>query len=224
MIKNIYIVYKHTSPSGKSYIGQTKHMEQRTKEHQSKHSECRAFKGAIQKYGFENFTTEVLAENLTIDEANVLEEKFISDYNTIVPNGYNLKTGGANQIPSEESIELMSKAKRGELNSNYGKTGAMTGRKHTPEASLKISIKKSKENHHMWGKVGTMTGKKHTEEALAKMRIPKTEEHKRKLAESRKGINKGRTVSPESIAKRLATLAAKKAAKLTNLETEVPLM
>lgn len=210
----MYLIYKHTSPSGKSYIGQTKHIEKRTKEHQTKHSECRVFKNAIQKYGFENFTTEILAENLSLEEANILEEKFISDYNTIVPNGYNLKSGGLSQIPSQESLELMSIVKRGELNPNYGKIGAMLGRKHTPETSAKISVKKSKENHHMWGKTGTMTGKKHTEEALAKMRVPKSEEHIMNMSKGSKGQNKGRKVSPESIAKRLATLAAKRAAKV----------
>lgn len=93
---NTYLIYKHTSPSGKSYIGQTGAFKRRTQEHLSSKSCCRAFLKAIQKYGWESFTHEILAQELTLDEANRLEKKYIVEHNTLVPNGYNLTSGGSN--------------------------------------------------------------------------------------------------------------------------------
>jgi predicted GIY-YIG superfamily endonuclease len=45
-----YLIYKHTSPSSKSYIGQTKQYKRRCYEHQY-YNGCIAFKNAIKKYG-----------------------------------------------------------------------------------------------------------------------------------------------------------------------------
>src|SRR5665811_1174384 len=98
-----YLIYKHTSPSGKSYIGQTKNYERRCKEHQCSSSECRAFSSAIAKYTWDMFTHEILAEHLTIDEANVMEHQYIVDHNTIAPYGYNLTSGGLNRVVCEET-------------------------------------------------------------------------------------------------------------------------
>lgn len=48
-----------TSPSGKSYIGQTvRPIEKRFEEHQLESSNCVAIYRAIQKYGWENFETD----------------------------------------------------------------------------------------------------------------------------------------------------------------------
>lgn len=55
MSEYIYTIYKHISPNGKAYIGQTKDYTQRVKDHQVKHSPCRLFKKSIDKYGWENF-------------------------------------------------------------------------------------------------------------------------------------------------------------------------
>lgn len=35
MSNNIYLIYKHTSPSGKSYIGLTNNYQRRCREHKS---------------------------------------------------------------------------------------------------------------------------------------------------------------------------------------------
>lgn len=89
------IIYKYTSPSGKSYIGQTVY-DRKTREKNSKGSGyigCTAFYQAIQYYGFENFSYDILEEC----EDSLLDEKeryYISLYNTRTPNGYNIKEGG----------------------------------------------------------------------------------------------------------------------------------
>lgn len=97
---SIYLIYCHTSPSGKKYIGQTKNYNRRCVEHQyRKNKGCPAFFNAVQKYGWDSFTHMILRDNLTIEEANELEEYFIKEYNTLAPNGYNLQSGGKNSKP-----------------------------------------------------------------------------------------------------------------------------
>ena len=92
-----YIIYKHTcSINGKSYIGQTKQYEKRCDQHSKPYSRCTAFRNAIQKHGWHNFQSLVLADGLTLDEANTLEERFIREHNTVSPYGYNLALGGRN--------------------------------------------------------------------------------------------------------------------------------
>lgn len=61
-----YVVYKHTSPSNKSYIGITSNYKLRCNQHKSKNSRCRLFSRAIQKHGWDNFTHEILEDNLTL--------------------------------------------------------------------------------------------------------------------------------------------------------------
>ena len=103
---NNYLIYKHTSPSGKAYIGQTNNLKRRNKLHKYS-TGCTVFSSAIKKYGFDNFKHEILASNLTIEEANKLECEFISEHNTIYPNGYNLMSGGMNSTHSEKTKQTI---------------------------------------------------------------------------------------------------------------------
>jgi predicted GIY-YIG superfamily endonuclease len=183
---NMYLIYKYTSPSGKSYIGQTKNIKEREKQHKKSKS-CRAFYYSIQKYGFKNFVREILEEHLTIDDANRRESYWIDFYNTIVPNGYNLRTGGLNNICSEETKIKMSKNRpdtNGENNPFFGKhhtdetkellricnigkvhteetktkIGLSTiGRSCSVETKQKLSIARSGENNPMYGKSGILS-------------------------------------------------------------------
>ena len=72
----------------KVYIGQSIHIERRWKEHCNKKNNS-LIGQAIQKYGKENFSFQVLCECL-IEDLPTLEEYYISFYNSIVPNGYNI--------------------------------------------------------------------------------------------------------------------------------------
>lgn len=103
MSEKTYCIYKHTSPSGKSYIGQTNDFSRRIRMHKSVASGCTAFARAVKKYGFENFTSEILEEHLTLEDANNKERLYIIEYNSIVPNGYNLLSGGNNSSHCEET-------------------------------------------------------------------------------------------------------------------------
>ena len=88
-----YEVYKHTAPNGKSYIGISKRYDQRCKEHRSKNSACTAFAFAINEYGWDNFTHEILHTNLNKGEAEELECVEIAAKNSLYPNGYNRVIG-----------------------------------------------------------------------------------------------------------------------------------
>lgn len=108
-----HLVYKHTSPSGKCYIGITKDYELRCIQHKSSNNECVAFRNALEKYGWDNFTHEILEEKLTLQEANDKEKYYIGYYNSLSPSGYNLTTGGDTFELSEETKEKMRGKYRG---------------------------------------------------------------------------------------------------------------
>jgi group I intron endonuclease len=152
-------IYKLTSPSGKSYVGQTCNLRNRFYGHRSSSNRCVAIANSIKKYGFDSFLKEVIADNLTIDEANNLESFFINAFNTMAPNGYNLREGGANGRMSQESKEKIRKGlinrpvsaetreKIGNANRGLVRSAdvvmrhrdAITGRKHSQEHKDKIS-------------------------------------------------------------------------------------
>jgi hypothetical protein len=98
------IIYKLTHiESGKSYIGQTKgELRVRLNGHKSKNG-CPYISQAIQKYGMDAFQVSVLAEAETKPELNTLEVKYIKEFNTTYPNGYNLRNGGDGSYHNEES-------------------------------------------------------------------------------------------------------------------------
>lgn len=95
------IIYKYTSPNDKSYIGQTtRTLEQRARSYGSGYQRCKVFYDAILKYGWDNFTCEILTTIETNDlidlyqQLNALESYYIDKYQTQVPNGYNIRSGG----------------------------------------------------------------------------------------------------------------------------------
>ena len=87
-----YVVYCHTSPSGKKYIGMSKNVKRRWEANGKNYKMCTKFYNAIKKYGWENITHEILEENLTKEEAERLEEFYIKEFDT-VNNGYNMLKG-----------------------------------------------------------------------------------------------------------------------------------
>ena len=157
-------IYMLTSPSGKSYIGQTTCLiQKRFEQHQKIKSRCYAIHNAIRRYGWENIQKdwyECPDEDLNFDE-----ELLVRELGTLVPNGYNLmEGGGANGKPSEETRQKMSEAQKGEKNSYYGKTHSQKSRQKMSEANMgkslseetkqKISQAQTGENNHNYGRTG----------------------------------------------------------------------
>ncbi len=139
-------IYCLTSPSGKKYIGQTsRSVEKRLKEHAKCYGYCIALEHAINKYGFSNFKVDIMME-VNNELLNYYEAKLIDFLDTMEPNGYNIRAGGAvNSYHSPQSRERMRQAKLGELNYNFGKP-------RTDETCKRISAAKSGEKHHFYGK------------------------------------------------------------------------
>lgn len=106
-------VYMATSPSGKKYIGMTTHFYNRYHSHKhdakiKSYSIC----SAINKYGIENFTWEILHQSDNINELEIKEQYFIKEFNTQNPKiGYNLHSGGKSYRPTRETILKQQKAK-----------------------------------------------------------------------------------------------------------------
>lgn len=92
----MYTVYKHTAPNGKVYIGITKQKpERRWGKNGNGYKENDYFYRAIQKYGWENFGHEIIAKNLTEEEAGLMEIDLISQYRSVDRScGYNRHIGG----------------------------------------------------------------------------------------------------------------------------------
>ena len=102
-------------------------------------NDCRALGNAIKQYGEDNFVCELICE-CEQSEMNTLEDKFIKEYNTLVPNGYNLMSGGCNgRTHSKETKEKMSTTRTGKYHSQETKekmSESAKGRKLTTETKM----------------------------------------------------------------------------------------
>ena len=110
-----YIVYKHTAPNGKCYIGITKRtMEQRACNGRG-YVNNHAFYNAILKYGWDNFTHEILESGLSPEEASEKEKYYIKLYHSrSAENGYNIEGGGRTCFDmGEETKQKISIARKG---------------------------------------------------------------------------------------------------------------
>jgi group I intron endonuclease len=98
------IVYKLTSPDGKAYIGQTRWKAQRWFFHKSGKSLKSEKSGgppiakAIAQYGWKAFVKEVIKDGISTDDLDYWEKEMIKKHGTLVPNGYNVLSGGG--VPS----------------------------------------------------------------------------------------------------------------------------
>ena len=103
----MYTIYKQTNTiTNKSYIGLTKHtIKKRFNQHKQDAFRYRegklpnsAFYNAIRKYGTTCWTSEILEENLSYEDANIKEQYYIKHFNTYA-NGYNSTIGGDHKFP-----------------------------------------------------------------------------------------------------------------------------
>ena len=128
-----YKVYKYTTPNGKIYIGQTcQSINRRAGGNGIGYIETPLFYKAIQKYGYDNITVEVIADDLTLQEANWLEIYLISYYHSYERKyGYNLSLGGGGILgySSPEKAAKISKSKMGHKLSKETKEKLSVARK-----------------------------------------------------------------------------------------------
>ena len=90
-----YIVYIHTTPSGKKYIGITRNNENRRWGKNGCGYKTQPFMHAIKAYGWDNIKHEILFRNLTEEDAKAWEQALIAMWNTNDNRyGYNYTSGG----------------------------------------------------------------------------------------------------------------------------------
>lgn len=121
-------VYKHENLlNNKVYIGITSRtLNARSGKNGSSYYKSPHFWSAIQKYGWGNFSHEVLVDCLTKDEACKLEKEYIVKYkSTDRKFGYNCSLGGESGNygvkASEELRKRLSEMRKGENAPNYGR-------------------------------------------------------------------------------------------------------
>ena len=73
----------------------------------SKKNQSHYLNNAIRKYGVENFVVELI-ECCEINDADEREIHYIKEFNSLYPNGYNLKNGGSVFTHSDESKKRVS--------------------------------------------------------------------------------------------------------------------
>ncbi|EMS72179.1 NUMOD3 domain-containing DNA-binding protein [Ruminiclostridium cellobioparum] len=191
---NGYTVYMHTCKiNNKYYIGITQQqVEKRWGVEGCGYKTQLLFYRAIKKYGWnEGFNHEIIAINLSKQDACNLEIQLISHYKSNNPKfGYNIAYGGNINIPTELTKMKISKAHM--------------GRKMSQEYCKSVSERVKGEKHPLYGKHHSeetknklrqaISGHKHSDETRAKMSKQRkgriiTNETRKKLSES----NKGRT-------------------------------
>jgi group I intron endonuclease len=152
-------IYRITNKITKqNYIGQTiQDLYERWKQHKKKNSNCVYLKAAFSKYGIENFDFKLICIGFDND-LNKLEIFYINKYNSVSPNGYNLRLGGNNGGKhSEETKRKISESLKKTLNSNNNKK---VGKPHTEETKIKLS--------------NISKGRKHKIETIEKLRLINT--------------------------------------------------
>jgi len=128
------VIYKIVSPNGKVYIGRASDFNRRMIEHKSTATKTYSSKyqyalyRAIRKYGWDNFTKEILIETDDEQLLKKLEEEFILAYDA-VKRGYNNtygSDGGNVYVNFPERLEKMREINRekfsGEKNPMFGKS------------------------------------------------------------------------------------------------------
>lgn len=106
--KDCGFIYRYISPSGKSYIGQTRYSLKRRSQKEGKdYKNCPAFYSAILKYGWSNFKVEIL-EECPLKDLDKKEAEYIKFYNSLVPYGYNIYPSGSGvcQKKSKTAIDV----------------------------------------------------------------------------------------------------------------------
>lgn len=149
-------IYKITNLiNGKIYIGQTILSIQKR---YSKHCNCdkQIIGKAIQKYGKENFKIEQIDSATSREELDEKECYWIRFYNSQIPNGYNLESGG---VTNKEVNEVTRKKLR---ETHLGEKAFWYGKHLSDETKSKLS------KSHI-GKSKYWLGKKRDDETIKKM-------------------------------------------------------
>ena len=173
-----WCVYIHTNKiNGKKYIGQTCQNPETRWNKGFGYRRNPYFWSAIQKYGWDNFEHEIIASNLTLEEANDMEEYYIALFDTMnQENGYNMQSGGDNRSHIEETKEKIRQSHLGMITPKEtreklsimmsGENHPFYGTHRSEETKKKIREAQIGEKNHMWGVHHTEEWKKNVRQKL----------------------------------------------------------
>lgn len=166
-------IYKITNKiNGKCYVGCSKNIEKRWKEHSLGSQKDCIIQKSIKKYGKDNFDFNILLKCPSIC-FDYWEKFYIKENDSMSPNGYNLTCGGIfNIYVSSDTKQKMSESQKGKESPNKGK-------KFNEEWCRNIS-----------------EGLKGNTRGVINKGVPKTKEHSEKISKALKGKPK----STEAIA------------------------
>lgn len=183
---------------------------------------------SIKKYSKENFDIEILEYFKTKQEAFDAQEKYIIEFNTLSPNGYNISPKGGYGVPgsflNEETKQKISKtlkelpqeikntrgaARKGKKFSDEsikkiklaheGQIPWNVGIPMSEESKQKISTALSKENHPNWNThLSPETKVKISEANKGKHHHSHSEETKQKISKNNARTNLGKKLSQET--------------------------
>ena len=179
--KKFYVYILTNNLDGKKYVGLTSQKPEKRWNHGNGYRQTTHIGRAIKKYGWNNFTHEVLYENLSSEDAQKIEVELIKKYNTLNPKyGYNMQPGGnlsnLGVKMSEENRRKLSARTKGEKNYFYGRTPS----KEHIDYLVSLGKERVGEKHPMYGK-------HHSEES------------KKKMSEARIGKNGSYIANSESV-------------------------
>lgn len=191
----MYTIYKVKNKiNDKIYIGFSKNFEQRIKYHKyfslTKKSNF-AFHKAIRKYGWDNFSWEIIYESWDKEHCSeVMEPFFITEYNSFGNYGYNMTIGGrgAKELKRSPLTEEQKK-----IISEKTKLGMQNMSQEDKERMLSITTNPSEETRQKMsqakkGKESTFKGK--TQPESAKLKISNSTKKSWENEESRNRILK----------------------------------
>lgn len=101
-----YTIYEHVSKDGKRYIGITSQKLRVRWRNGEGYAKNIHFYRSIQKYGWDNFQHNIIAENIDEENTKKMEKELIKKYNTTNPlYGYNITDGGETRQPCPEHVK-----------------------------------------------------------------------------------------------------------------------
>jgi group I intron endonuclease len=201
-------IYKITSPTGKTYIGQSVDINRRRLEYKNYGSHSGKVDKSIKKHGFENHTFEIL-EECTIELLNERERFYQDQFDVLGPNGLNCRlteTSDKSGCLSEETKLKIGIASRNRSTQTLEKISkAVTGRVVSEETKQKLRI--------------FNTGKIKSKETIEKISLGNknktlSEEQKKKIGLA----HKGKVISTETREKVSKSLTGKVTSKESRLK------
>jgi len=159
---------------------------------------------AIQKYGHQKFSIELIEEVESAERVYELEQYYIKQYDTKVPNGYNLTDGGDGIFGWEASEEYRQECSERVKQLHKEKKVGMYGKTHSEETKKKMSISAKGNKNCLGRNLSEESKQKIREKHIGKF---VSEETKKKISQNHHDISGknnpmfGKKHSPETIEK-----------------------